>query len=294
MSVSYRCIKYNDPDYPQKLRALPNAPSSLYVKGTLPDPEKPLAAIVGARSCSSYGIQSAKGFAKVLSSHGVGIISGLAFGIDTHAHTGCLEGGAPTYAVMGCGIDECYPRSNRAVYERILENGGGILSEYEPGTPALPHHFPSRNRIISALSDAVIVIEARVKSGSLITADYALEQSIPLYAVPGKISDPLSAGTNALIWQGAIPALSPENLLLDLGILPASKKEKSKTSPAYESLSKEERTLLACIPSEPVYFDVLCEKASFSLQKTASLLLSLELKGCVYQPVPGLYAAAYR
>ncbi len=313
MESNYRYIQKNHPDYPTRLQHFSRMPIGLFVKGSLPDSSRKMVAIVGSRSCSAYGQQVAQNFARVLSSNGIGIISGLAFGIDTWAHKGCIEGGSPTYAVMGCGIDICYPKSNYPLYRKILSTGGGIISEYEPKTPALPHHFPTRNRIISALSDALIVIEARVKSGSLITANYALEQGIQVYAVPGRISDSLSAGTNSLILQGAIPALSPEDILLDLssfsslsrhssnfqvssdfGSFPNIKKEETSSPPQTANLSADELLLLSCIGPEPSYADAICSKSGLGFLQVSSLLLSLEMKGCIFQPLPGLYASTNR
>lgn len=313
MESNYRYIQKNHPDYPTRLQHFSRMPIGLFVKGSLPDPSRKMVAIVGSRSCSAYGQQVAQNFARVLSSNGINIISGLAFGIDTWAHKGCIEGGSPTYAVMGCGIDICYPKSNYPLYRKILSTGGGIISEYEPKTPALPHHFPTRNRIISALSDALIVIEARVKSGSLITANYALEQGIQVYAVPGRISDSLSAGTNSLILQGAIPALSPEDVLLDLSSfsalsrhspssqvssdfvsLPRIKKEETPSPPQTANLSADELLLLSCIGPEPSYADAICSQSGLGFLQVSSLLLSLEMKGCIFQPLPGLYATTNR
>ncbi len=292
MNSSYRFIRSFDPDYPQKLKVYPDHPTGLYLKGSLPDPAKKSVAIVGARSCSPYGRQNAVCFAKVLAEHGVQIISGLALGIDACAHKGALEGGGKTFAVLGCGIEQCYPRSNYGLYRQLLSAGGGVLTEFEPGSPAVAWHFPLRNRIISALSDAVLIIEARVKSGSLITASYALEQGIQVYALPGKVTDALSAGTNALIWQGAVPALSPETILSDLGIVPQKKEEHP--SMDLSSLPAPERRLAALLSSDPVSFDTLCAKSGLSVQQASELLLRLELNGYVLQPVPGLYTAAYR
>ena len=290
---SITSIRKTDAAYPKRFLAFSNMPDVLYVRGNLPDPETKSAAIVGSRSCSPYGSEYAALFAKVLAEHGVQIISGLACGIDAAAHQGCLDGGGKTFAVLGCGIDRCYPRSNYALYRRMLQNGGGILSEYEPGSPPYAYHFPIRNRLISALSDIVLVIEARQKSGSLITASYALEQGVSVYAVPGRISDTLSSGTNALIAQGAVPALSPETILLDLGLI-RTKKEETVSPPDDPTLSPSERFLLTFITNEPSSLTLLCEKSGCELQAVSEALLLLELKGHVYQPVPGLYAAAYR
>ena len=181
----------------------------------MPEPEKKMAAIVGARACSSYGKEMAEYFARGLAKEGVGIVSGMARGADGIAQRAALSAGGYSVAVLGCGVDICYPEENRPLYERLWENGC-ILSEYPPGT--LPHSrlFPPRNRIISALSDLVLVIEAREKSGTLITVDMALEQGKDVFAVPGRITDTCSRGCNRLIGNGAGIAVSVAQLLQEL------------------------------------------------------------------------------
>ena len=162
--------------YPERLMPFADMPSRLFVRGALPADEQKTAAIVGARICTAYGKSQAAFFAQVLAANGVAVISGLACGIDAAAHEGALRGKGKTFAVLGCGVDICYPKQNYPLMRRMLENGGGVLSEFPPGAEPLPWHFPIRNRVISALADVVLVIEAKEKSGSLITADYALEQ----------------------------------------------------------------------------------------------------------------------
>lgn len=188
--------------YPKRLKEISDPPLVLYRIGKLPEPEKKMAAIVGARACSSYGKEMAEYFARGLAKEGVGIVSGMARGADGIAQRAALSAGGYSVAVLGCGVDICYPEENRPLYERLWENGC-ILSEYPPGT--LPHSrlFPPRNRIISALSDLVLVIEAREKSGTLITVDMALEQGKDVFAVPGRITDTCSRGCNRLIGNGA-------------------------------------------------------------------------------------------
>ena len=203
-------------EYPKRLSNISAPPYLLYVKGKLPEEEMPAAAIVGARSCTAYGRQSAENFAVSLSRHGVLLVSGMALGIDGAAQRGALKAGGKTIAVLGCGVDLCYPREHIGLYQDILDTGGAIISEYPPGTPPLPQNFPARNRIISGLSDVVLVMEARQKSGSLITADMALEQGKDVYALPGPISSSLSRGCHQLIQQGAGILLSPEELLEEL------------------------------------------------------------------------------
>ena len=161
---------------PEKLKRISDYPYALYVKGSLPDKAAKKAALVGARRCTPYGEKYAVDFGKVLAEHGVQIISGMARGVDGMGHRGALLGNGKTFAVLGCGVDVCYPREHIGLYVDILEQGGGIISEMPPGTPPFPQNFPARNRIISGLSDVVLVMEAGEKSGSLITVDLALEQ----------------------------------------------------------------------------------------------------------------------
>ena len=205
-----------DKEYPARMKPLPGMPKGIYVKGKLPRDDLPSAAIVGGRACSAYGREQARRFARELAAAGVQIISGLASGIDAAAHEGALEGGGLTFAVLGCGVNICYPRENYPLMRRILEQEGGVLSEFQPGERPLAWHFPQRNRVISALADLVLVVEARQKSGSLITADYALEQGKSVYALPGRVNETLSEGSNRLIAQGAGIAVDPTALLEEL------------------------------------------------------------------------------
>lgn len=212
-----RVIRRGDSDYPPCFMLYPRMPQSFYLLGTLPDPARKTAAIVGARGCSSYGKEQAILFGRRLAEAGVQVISGMAYGIDAFGQSGALDGGGRVFSVLGTGVDVCYPRQNYALYRRILREGGGILSEYEPGSPPDAWHFPVRNRLISALADVVLVVEAKIRSGSLITADYAMEQGKSIYAVPGRNGDALSSGCNRLISQGAGIAWTPEVILEELG-----------------------------------------------------------------------------
>lgn len=203
------------PEYPNRLRDVPDAPYAIYVRGKLPKEHKKTVAIIGARLCSEYGRYVARQFGMKLAKAGIQVISGLASGIDGISQKAAIEAGGDTFAVLGCGVDICYPEDNREIYHKIPEQGG-ILSEYIPGTLPKPQNFPPRNRIISGLSDAVLVIEAKQKSGTLITVDMALEQGREVYVVPGRVTDALSLGCNRLVKQGAGIALSPEDLLQEL------------------------------------------------------------------------------
>lgn len=181
----------------------PNMPDGLWIRGSQQALEMPMIAVVGARACSAYGRGIARQIGTELAQEGYCVISGLARGIDTEAHWGAVEAEGRTVAVLGCGIDRIYPHVNEALAERVLETGGAIVSEYEPGVPPAPWQFPARNRIIAGLAIATIVVEAREQSGALITADFAMEAGRPVYAVPGEITSTLAIGTNRLIAQGA-------------------------------------------------------------------------------------------
>lgn len=190
----------------------------LYYRGTLPEDEIMSLAIIGARECSAYGSHVAAEFAKRIAAAGINIISGMARGIDGIGQRAALEAGGSTYGVLGCGVDICYPLSNRSLYLQMQEKGG-ILSPYVPGTKPIKTLFPYRNKIVAGLSDAVLVVEARQKSGTLITVDMALEQGKDVYAVPGRVTDRLSDGCNLMIRQGAGIALSPEDILAEMAVL---------------------------------------------------------------------------
>lgn len=265
--------------YPEKLRELVDAPKGIYVKGQLPDPKKPSAAIVGARLCSDYGRTQAYEIARFLSSHGVQVISGLARGIDGYAHQGALQGGTPTFAVLGCGLDICYPRGHIGLWKQIQEQNGGILSEYPVCTPPLKAYFPQRNRIISGLADMVIVIEAKAKSGSLITADCALEQGKMVYALPGRIWDELSYGCNYLIAQGAGILYSPECILEELHI----DKNKYHQQKINFGLATDLKLVYSVLSFEPKKLDDLSKELKIPPGKLVNLLLQLELEGYIEQ-----------
>ncbi len=268
-------IQQNHAAYPQKLLCYKGMPKGLYVLGKLPDKTRKSVAIVGARRSSAYGNQIAKSFAKELAGAGVQIISGMAWGIDGKAHEGALEGGGDTYAVLGCGVDICYPSGHRKIYEAMIQRGG-ILSEQPPGMPPIAGHFPARNRIISALSDLVLVVEAKERSGSLITADLALEQGKDVFAVPGRIGDEMSKGCLNLIKQGAGLADSPLVLLEALGI----KRNVSEKSVKIV-LEKNEDIVYSWIRLQPVSLEELVKKTGFGSREVLFALVGLELKGCI-------------
>lgn len=281
-------IPFVSPEYPQRLKNIPDPPFGLYVSGELPRENIPSVAIIGARACSEYGKSVAAYFGRRLGAAGVQIISGMARGIDGIAQRGALEGGGRTFAVLGCGADVCYPSENIDLY-RTIPGAGGVISEYMPGTQAKSSLFPARNRIISGLADLLLVIEARKRSGTYITVTQALEQGKEVYAVPGRITDALSDGCNYLLTQGAGIATSVETVMEALANCTCTHKEIKQYS--VQNLGKEdleaegvynlqEKTvwdnIISCLDITPVCLDELLQKVRKLHEMTISELM-LEL-----------------
>ena len=268
--------------FPKRLKYLEDCPYALFYKGKLPNEGTKAAAIVGARACSSYGRAAALELAESLAVHGVDIISGMAAGIDSFGHWGAIRGGGTTYAVLGCGADVCYPKGGQELYRRILQDGG-ILSEYLPKAKPAARQFPARNRLISALSDLVIIVEAKQKSGSLITADFALEQGKEVYAVPGRLGDALSAGANDLIRQGAGIVSSVGDLLKDLGVSGEGDKAsgKKESENILNSLEKAELMVYSCLGLYAKNMEELLQMTNIPARELADLLIRLQAKGLI-------------
>jgi DNA processing protein len=211
-------ISWPEAEYPPLLRELCDPPALVFYRGILPDPEKPVAALVGTRRPSSAAVMQAFDLGRDLARAGVPVVSGLALGIDAFSHRGNLEGGAPTVAVLGSGLDQVYPASNRGLARRILEQGGALLSEYPPGTRPARWNFPARNRIIACLARAVVIVEAPEKSGALITANFALELGRELFVASSGMASPLGAGNRALAEDGAGVVSGIEDIIRDWGL----------------------------------------------------------------------------
>ncbi|MCR5154406.1 MAG: DNA-processing protein DprA [Lachnospiraceae bacterium] len=282
MGIKTICEK--NEDFPEKLKVINDRPFFIYYKGRMPDPQKPSVAIVGARACTEYGKSIAEKAGKVLAGHGVQIISGMALGIDSNAQKGALEKGT-SFGVLGCGVDVCYPQANRKLYTDLV-NKGGVMSEEWPGRGPLSMNFPKRNRIISGLCDVLLVVEARVKSGSLITVNYALDQGKEIYAVPGRIGDGLSAGTNKLLEDGACVYLRPETLLERLGIDP---KEETLGLQGNISLEEDEKIVYSKLSLKKMHFNELLSKTGFEVEQLSEILLAMEFKGIIKQPLAFYY-----
>lgn len=279
-------VSREDASFPEKLKQIPDAPYSLYFKGKLPEQREKSIAVVGTRHCSSYGSMVAQKLGKRLAECHVQVISGMAQGIDAESHWGTLKGDGKTYAVLGCGVDICYPACHGKLYDHILEKGG-IISEYPPGMKPLPQLFPARNRIISGLSDVIVVVEAKDRSGSLITADYALEQGKDIYAVPGRLYDTLSAGCNALIRQGAGMISSVDDFLKELELWVETKEKQEETEKLL--LAKDESMVYSCLSLQPKGMAELLEETGLGLPQMVEILAGMVQKGYIIETVKNYY-----
>ena len=280
-------------EFPQKLRHIEHAPYSIYIKGDLPSEAYKSVAIVGARRCSGYGKTMAEKLAKALAEHHIPVISGMARGVDSYAHIGALNGKGKTYAVFGCGVDICYPAENRQLYDEILQNGG-FISEYPPGTEPRAQLFPARNRIISALCDTIVLVEAKEKSGSLITADFAMEQGKDVFVCPGRATDALSFGCNSLIRQGAGIITSVDAFLEDMGI--CNKNECVQES-LFEnftklSLEKDESLVYSCLGFRPKSLEEISYRTGMQTQYLTELIQRMIGKGAIKETFRNYYIRA--
>jgi DNA processing protein len=270
--------------YPEKLRRLNDAPYGLFCKGALPDERRFTVGVVGARNCSSYGRAIAKEIGEELGGNGVQVISGLARGVDSYAQRGTVAAGGKSFAILGCGVNICYPKENYELFYDI-ENNGGIISEYPPDTEPRAPHFPLRNRIISGLSDCTIVVEARKKSGSLITAEYALEQGREVYAVPGQIRSSLSEGCHKLIHQGAGIYYSSSEFLKDMSL----DFEQHRIHSEEHNLEKEEKLVYSSITLLPKSSMEIQEESGLERREVLRILLNLQLKNMILELGKGRY-----
>jgi DNA processing protein len=283
-SLGIRWLGRSEPGFPPLLASIHDPPPGLFLRGGGPREllAKTSVAVVGARSCSPYGAQVARACARELAAAGMVVVSGLARGIDGEAHRGALEAGGLTVAVLGCGVDRDYPAAHRELAARIRERGL-IVAEYAPGVEPAPWRFPARNRIIAGLARATVVVEARERSGALITADFALEQGREVFSVPGEITSGLSAGTNALLGLGATPYTSSRDVLDALGVeVPA---------PIAPELGIDAERVLERLREFPAGADELQRSTGLEAPELAAALTELELAGVAAQE-GGVYRAS--
>lgn len=281
-----RSIVRRDPEYPALLRQIADAPPLLWYRGTLLPPDARLVAVVGTRRATSYGRTNARSIAETLAEAGVGVVSGLALGIDGEAHCGALDAGGWTGAVLGCGVDRVYPPSHKALAQRILESGA-ILSEFLPGTASKPENFPKRNRIIAGLCSGVVVVEAHQTGGALITARLALDYDRQVHVVPGPLSSLASVGCHQLVRETSAGLISSvRDILGDMW--------SDMATPSQVELSPLERRLLAAVPPLAVPLDEVCRTSRVDFSDALVHLLDLEFRGFVLQMAGRQFARTAR
>ena len=283
-ALGFDFLSRSEPAFPPLLRAIHDPPPGLFLRGNAETAllSRPTVAIVGARACSAYGRQVARSVARELAAAGLVVVSGLARGIDSEAHRGALEAGGSTVAVLGCGIDRDYPAANRELARQIAATGL-IASEYAPGVEPAPWRFPARNRIVAGLCAAAVVVEARERSGALITADFALEEGREVFAVPGEITSTLSAGSNALLRLGATPLTCAGDVLESFGLVAAERSDPEVSSAA--------GLVLARVRELAAGADELVRSTGLSAGELAAALSELELAGAVFEEA-GIYRPA--
>lgn len=281
-----RFIHVESKEYPEKLRYIADYPYGIYCIGDISKINNMSVAMVGARNCTNYGRDIAKRLAFELGANGINVISGMARGIDGESHMGCINAGGTTYAVLGCGVDICYPRENIDLYERIIENGA-LISDYPMGTAPAGWQFPQRNRLISGLADKILVVEAREKSGSLITVNYGLEQGKDIYAVPGRICDTLSGGCNRLIKEGAGIVLTAKDMVDDINfsIIDNSKKIRNNNY----ALEKDLEMLYSCVDLFPKSIHQLSMETGMDGVNILRNLIKLQMNNLIEEPTKNYY-----
>jgi len=284
-----RVITFLAEDYPKVLLEISDPPPYLYVKGELRGSETAVA-IVGSRRASTYGMLTTTRLATALAEQGITVVSGMARGVDTAAHRGALSGGGRSIGVLGCGVDVLYPPENRALFEEMAEKGA-LVSEFPLGTLPLAENFPRRNRIISGISRGVLVVEAMEKSGSLITAQYALEQGREVFAIPGNINSGASKGTNRLIKQGAKLVECVDDILEELPNHRPGRSGGTAVRPDF-GLTPQEAAVYTLLAESPRHIDEIIVKSGLTVGDVSAILLRLELKGAIIQLPGKIFAVA--
>lgn len=278
-------VRLGETGYPSRLAEIKNPPKQLYYIGNLEMLEKPCAAVIGSRTTTTYGRNTGKAIARCLAEHGVTVVSGMATGIDSCAHNGALAAGGNTAAVLGCGADVCYPPENDGL-KKELETRGLVLTEYSPGSPAERYNFPTRNRIISGLCDITVVVQARNRSGSLITAELAAEQGREVLAVPGNIDSQYNLGNNKLIKEGATPLISIDDVLEPLGL------RKVTRDAAKEKLSDTEFEIFSILEERgEMGIDELCYHIGKEPSYINPIISVMEMKGFIFSALGKIFLA---
>ncbi len=288
-SLGIQVLTWESDAYPRRLREIDQPPPVLYVVGDLQPQDEFAVAIVGTRRITAYGRQVAENIAAFLARNGLTVISGLARGVDSVAHKAALDAGGRTLAVLGNGVDRIYPPEHRKLAELIVQKGA-LISDYPLGTPPDSLNFPPRNRIISGLAQAVVIVEAGERSGALITASFAADQGRDVFAVPGNINAPQSAGTNKLIQQGAHPLVDPQEILEILNLTQVSEYQAARVVLPADAT---EAQVLRVVSQEPLHIDEICNQTGMPIETITATLAMMELKGMVRQ-VGGMHYVSVR
>lgn len=288
-SLGIQVLTWESDAYPRRLREIDQPPPVLYVMGDLQPQDEFAVAIVGTRRITAYGRQVAENIAAFLARNGLTVISGLARGVDSVAHKAALDAGGRTLAVLGNGVDRIYPPEHRKLAEMIVQKGA-LISDYPLGTPPDSLNFPPRNRIISGLAQAVVIVEAGERSGALITASFAADQGRDVFAVPGNINAPQSAGTNKLIQQGAHPLVDPQEILEILNLTQVSEYQAARVVLPADAT---EAQVLRVVSQEPLHIDEICNQTGIPIETVTAALAMMELKGMV-RPVGGMHYVSVR
>lgn len=275
-----KIIKKEDKEYPEKLLKIKDVPEQLYVLGDESLLNKKSIAIIGSRDCTVYGYEQAKKFAKELAKENVCVVSGMAIGIDSAAHIGAKAEIGKTIAVLGSGFNNIFPEENKELFYEILEQGGCIITEYAPDIEPAYNNFPSRNRIVSGLSDGVLVVEARHRSGTSITAKYAKQQGKKIFCIPSNLDTTTGVGTGRLIQEGAKLVLTPKDLLIELGI--TDEQEEYIEEPEIE-VGKEYKEVYGVLSKIPINVNEICKRTNKNIVEVNTTLTMLELEGLVKQ-----------
>lgn len=276
-------LPYGQEAFPALLKEIHDPPLALYVRGTLPPDNRLTLAFVGSRKATPYGKTAVNMLVRPLAARGAAIISGLAYGIDAEAHRATLAVRGTAVAVLGGGVDDAalYPRAHRGLANDIIASGGAVISEFPPGTPPVAHHFPQRNRVIAGLSRGIVIVEAAERSGALITARLGLEQNRDVFVVPGPITSPASAGTNALLREGAAPVRSAEDIMESLELTDLLAQTTRERDEEVGDAADDRATLLRVITRDPQSLDEIVQRSTLAPNVVASLITVLELDGCV-------------
>lgn len=278
-------LEYGNLEFPEKLKIIEDSPKKIYVMGNKELLKEKTIAVVGSRDCTEYGKQNAYEFGKQIARHGIIVVSGMAKGIDSAAHLGCIENGGKTIAVLGAGFNHIFPKQNIGLFHKIIETGGAVITEYAPNINIKSEQFRQRNRIVSALSMGVLVIEAEHRSGTTITAGFARKQGKPIFCIPNSLDNPKGIGTNELLKKDAILVTNIEDILYTLNLenmkqISIEEFQESKLENKKE-IKEEYKKIYNILSDTPMHINDICKKLKINIQDASSTLLMMEMEGLI-------------